>query len=356
MKAHNRTRLISLIAIVTITALTLIIRQRMPNNSATTATEEIWPVMGTFASLKIRDNHPHQMTNAVRITTATFDEVNRLMSVYQPTSEISRLNQSTQFVALAPMNLELLEQTIEIVNKTDGAFDPTLLPVIKLWGFSGGTPLTNLPSQAEITQAMAHTGIDKLEVIDNQARWTESGIALDLGGIAKGFAVDQAYQAVIPTMPIDAIFNLGGNLRVHGNATPDRPWRIGVQHPFDPAAALGTLDLLSGTAVATSGHYERFVEIDGQRYAHIIDPRSGLPVQGMAGVTVISDSATIADALSTALFVAGIEQAASILAHFPNTHALLIPDRQPVEIYASPGMRTLFTPLPEYKTRLTPLP
>jgi len=311
--------------------------------------ERVWPVMGTFASITLRGDDASRLAAVQAKTAATLDTVNRLMSTYIPDSEIARLNSTTNAVPVSPLTREMLARTRHYTEQTGGAFDATVLPLVRLWGFSGGKTPDRLPTADMIEAARSRTGIGKLEISADTARITAPGTTLDLGGIAKGFAVDRCYDAVIESTPVNAIFNLGGNIRVHGKATPGRPWRIGVQHPFEEDRTLGALALESGMALATSGNYERFVRINGRRFAHIIDPRSGYPVEGMAGVTILSPTATEADALSTALFVIGIGDAAATLSRFPDSEALLVPDQQPVVIYVSKGMQAKFIPHPDFR-------
>lgn len=343
-------------SIIVLAALAFMIYRSRTVNRVPPPVERVWPVMGTFASVTLRGEHAELLDTVSDETAAMLETVNSQMSVYIPHSEISRLNATTEAVTVSPLTRQMLERTRHYTEATGGAFDATVMPLVRLWGFSGGQEPEQLPSDAMIADTRRLTGIDKLEIGEDTARFTVAGATLDLGGIAKGFAVDRSYEAVIARHPVNAIFNLGGNLRVHGQATPDRPWRIGVQDPFAKDNTLGALALHSGMALATSGNYERFVIINGKRYAHIIDPRTGHPVEGMAGVTVLSHSATEADALSTALFVIGIADAAAILECFPGSEAILVPDRQPVEIYVSRGMQAQFTPHPEYRNAIRPLP
>jgi thiamine biosynthesis lipoprotein len=318
--------------------------------------ERVWPVMGTFASVTLRGDHAGLLDPVSDETAAILERINSQLSVYSPDSEISSINSATGAVAISKNTRQMLELTRYYTTGTGGAFDATVMPLVRLWGFSGGQTPEQLPSAEMIESARRLTGIDKLEIGETTARMTVPGTTLDLGGIAKGFAVDRTYEAIIAQYTVNAIFNLGGNIRVHGKATPERTWRIGVQDPFQHGSTLGVLELASGMAVATSGNYERFVMINGKRYAHIIDPRTGYPVEGMAGVTVLSESATEADALSTALFVTGIDGAAAILSRFPGSEAILVPDRHPIEIYVSKGMPSPFTPHPEYRSAVRLLP
>ncbi len=175
---------------------------------------------------------------------------------------------------------------------------------------------------------------------------------LDFGGIAKGYAVDVCFNELKDKGFKNYIVNIGGNLRVSGQATPTRLWTIGVRNPFDKSEIIGKLRLPSGMALATSGNYERFEYIDGKRYTHIIDPRTGKPVAGMAGTTVLSSTAVETDAMSTTLYVLGIDDGMAALAQTPDCCALFIPDKQPIQIIITPAFAALFEPLPEFRKQV----
>jgi thiamine biosynthesis lipoprotein len=163
---------------------------------------------------------------------------------------------------------------------------------------------------------------------------------LDFGAIAKGYAVDQVWQTARERGLSNALIDLGGNLRAMGEAKPGRGgWLTGVRDPFTDSRLIARVLLYDGEAIATSGNYERFVEINGQRCAHIIDGRTAMPVTGMAGVTVVAPDAATADALSTALFILSIEKGKALLKeHYPDALALWIPDAQPLQIITTDKM------------------
>jgi len=342
------------------------------NRTAPPPVERTWPTMGTFASITLRGDDAEHLPYYQAETRRCFDALNAGLSVYLPDSELSQFNKATGMVTVTPSTYEVLQQTLYYAALSEGAFDPTVSPLIKMWGFSGGATPSNLPSTTAIAEALSRTGYHHLKLSPPApplplassplppapllAGFDQRGMSLDLGGIAKGFAVDAAYALLTARQPANTLINLGGNIRCHGMATPTRPWRIGVRNPFDNSQTLGALTMASGMAVATSGNYERFVTINGERYAHIIDPRTGSPVKGMAGVTVLSTNATETDAMSTALFVVGLEGAPALLAKLPGCHALLVPDRIPMEIWVSPGFRQRFTPHPEYAESVHLLP
>jgi thiamine biosynthesis lipoprotein len=323
--------------------------------------ERTWLTMGTFASVTLRGDDAAHIKLYQSETQRCFDEINTALTVYSPKSELSQLNRATSPLAVSPQTFTMLQTAIRYAEISSGAFDPTVAPIVRMWGFNGAVPPSNLPSPQAISAALQNTGYQQVRLTPPStddpnshaiAAFNHSGMSIDLGGIAKGFAVDQAYDHLIPLQPANVLINLGGNIRCHGSATPERPWRIGVRNPFDESQTIGILTMQSGDAVATSGNYERYVEIGGTRYAHIIDPRNGQPVSGMAGVTVISKTATEADAISTALFVTGLTRATELLAKLPDSQALLVPDRKPLEIWISPGFQARFTPHAEYKDQV----
>jgi thiamine biosynthesis lipoprotein len=327
--------------------------------------EHTWLTMGTFASITLHGDDKSLMPEYSATVKKCFSNINSTLSTYIPNSEISKINAASNTIAISGLTFDILETTLNYCRISGGAFDPTVKPLIKMWGFNGATVPTNLPSPQTIADTLKKTGYRHLKLKHNSSppEYTlTSPIPIDLGGIAKGYAVDQAYnlltnspQHSTQTNAPGFLINLGGNIRCHGRSKPDRSWCIGVRNPFNRGELVGTLTMAGGTAVATSGNYERFVIIDGKRYAHIIDPRSGYPVQGMAGVTVLSSNATEADAMSTALYVAGTTDAPAILKKLPTCNAILIPDKNPIEIWISPGMKNFFTPYPEYSNNVREL-
>ena len=224
--------------------------------------------------------------------------------------------------------------------------------LVALWGFNGAEVPARAPSADAIEAALAVAGHGGLILADGTARLARAGMRVDLGAIAKGYAVDVCFEALQDAGIRNFMVNIGGNLRVSGQARHTRPWKIGVRHPFEAGEVLGSLRLDPGMALATSGNYERFVTIEGERYAHIIDPRTGRPVTGMAGVTALASTATEADAMSTALFVAGPEAGRVLAAQRPALHALFVRDRQPFSILVTPGFRDVFSPFAPYAARL----
>jgi|GEM_PF-198071 len=304
-----------------------------------------WLSMGTGAAVSAPAGQAARVQRMRETVAATFDEIERDLSSYRPDSLLSAVNAAAGEPDPVPVNATVatvIRLAIEAAEAGDGAFDPTVGPLMALWGFRDGT-VTNAPVAAAIAETLHQIGWRhiRLDLSDPEAptvRLAKPGMRLDLGGIAKGYAVDLAYDRLRAAGETDFMINLGGNLRVHGVPGAGRDgWRIGVRDPFHRDGILDTVTLHDGDATATSGNYERFVVLGGVRYAHIIDPRSGRPVTGVAGVTVIAPTAVRADALSTTCFVLGPDDGLRLLDAFPGCQALWVPDEQPVRIRVSAG-------------------
>ncbi len=242
---------------------------------------------------------------------AALDEMARieqLMSPHIATSDLARLAERGE-VDLHAETAEVLRLALAIHKAGDGAFDPTLGAVKELWDIEGDNP--RVPDAQALRAALAATGVDGLELTGNHVRLKRPGIRVDLGGIAKGYAIDRAV-AVLQKAGIEhASVNAGGDLRLIGDHN-GRPWRIGIQHPRKPGAMLAVLNL-ENTAVVTSGDYERYFEVDGRRYHHLFDPKTGRPARACQSVTVVAERADVADALATAAFVLGPERGLALL-------------------------------------------
>lgn len=247
---------------------------------------------------------------------AAFGDVEAMLRAFErdfypwADGELAALNRALTAGASFEVSADLAALLVaaqRLSARSRGNFEPGLAPLVELWGFDSGIPeASGLPSDAAIDAAVASLrGIAALEIVDRRVVAREPGIALDLGGIAKGAAVAHALELLEHHGIHDALVNAGGDLAVIGGpAAEDRPWRVGIRHPRGDGL-LGIIDLDHGEAAFTSGDYERFVEQQGRRMHHVLDPATGRPVMHTQAVTVISDDPVLADAAATALFVAG---------------------------------------------------
>ena len=247
---------------------------------------------------------------------ARLRELNDIFNNYSDSSEISLVNKNA---AKSPVPISLdfyavLKRALDFARLTDGAFDPTVGPLVKAWGF-GKNP--RVPSQEEIEAAKKLVGWQcvKLEGFADQksaalptVRFTKNGVSLDLGAIAKGYAADCLAQILRKEKVKRASISLGGNVYVYGKKPGGALWNVAVRDPFEPAKNAFLLKTQNATVV-TSGGYERFFEQDGKIYSHILDTKSGFPAdKGLLSVTIVSQESMTADALSTSLFVLGMEK------------------------------------------------
>ncbi|MDO3386379.1 FAD:protein FMN transferase [Gilvimarinus sp. SDUM040013] len=236
--------------------------------------------------------------------------INQLMSTYIADSELMVFNESEvgQWRELSAPLLEVLSLSRQISEATAGAFDITVGPLVNLWGFGPQMQPDIVPSDQDLAAAKALIGYHKLELRDGQARRT-APIFVDLSAVAKGYGVDWVAQTLEQLGIVHYMVEIGGEVRVKGHSPRGNNWRIAVEQPAilvrDAAKALS----LSDHAVATSGDYRNYFEVDGVRYSHTIDPASGKPItHTLASVTVVADSAAKADAWATALNVLGPEK------------------------------------------------
>ena len=232
-------------------------------------------------------------------------ELDAAISAQDERSEISRLNAGSG-EPLSETVRQLVRRALEAARVTDGAYDPTVGALMELWGF--GTDRAAVPAASEIENSLGRTGWQQLLLTDSGLSMPE-GFCFDPGGIGKGYAAEQAKALLKEQGVRSAILSLGGNVSVLGAKPDGSDWVIGIQDPQD-AAANFALVRVKDAAVVTSGGYQRYFEEGGRRYCHILDPQTGYPAQsGLLSVTIVSQDDTMADALSTALYVMGAEKA-----------------------------------------------
>jgi len=277
-------------------------------------------VMGTVVEIMAGGRSTGQLEDAVDAAFAEITRLDRLFSSYRPDSEVSRLSQSAGGGAVSAETAAVIALGLEVARRSGGAFDLTLGRLKSLWGIEQEHPA--VPDRQTVTAALAGIGVNALSLDGRQLSKREAQLQIDLGGIAKGYAVDRAVAVLKEHGLASAAVNAGGDMYLLGQR-PERPWRIGIQHPRQKDAVLETVEVRD-RAVVTSGDYERFFEQDGQRYHHIFDPQSGFPARGCQSVTVIADSVALGDALATALFVLGPQEGLRLLDQYPGTEALIV--------------------------------
>jgi thiamine biosynthesis lipoprotein len=244
-----------------------------------------------------------------------------------PESPVGRLNRGQALVP-PPEVASALAAALEVASASGGAFDPTVLPLVRLWSFDTGG---RLPPAAEVEQARRQVDWRRVSLEAEGRYRLPEGVELDLGGIAQGAVVDLLGTWLEQTGFRQYLVEASGDILVSGTKGREGPWSVGIRHPRDSRAFVGIVKLGEPgrkIAIVTSGDYERFFEQGGRRYHHILDPATGYPAMGLASVTVIAPTCTEADALSTAAFVLGPERGLELLEGRPGVEGLLIAERE----------------------------
>lgn len=296
-------------------------------------------VMGTFSRIVVMA--PSERT-ARECLDAAFEvqrRIDSLMSYHADDSELNRVNRlaAEKPVAVNPLTFRVLEEAIRFSELSDGAFDVTVGPLVDLWKQAGRT---NTPPSAEaLAEVRARVGSDKLILDEGNltVRFAVEGMRIDLGGIAKGFAIDKSVEAMRRHGALGGLVDIGGDVRCFG-ITPQGQdhWRIGLQDPSvdenDPAGEPLLVLRVNDAAVTTSGDYRRFTRVKGEKQSHILDTRTGRGAARLASVTIMAPDAMTADALATAVSVLGPEEGLALIERTPGVEAILIPagDLRPV--------------------------
>lgn len=275
--------------------------------------------------------------SAVKLAQSEIEDLNYLFSIEDENSEIYRLNRD-KTLEVSPDTQEIIERACEISKLTDGDFDITVSPLVREWGFY--TDLEKkVPSQETIDNSLANVDYNNIQTGKTITLGEETEI--DLGGIAKGYASHSAMQILKENGVESAILSLGGNVRAVGTKPDGSLWTVAIADPDDASQQIGCVSV-KDSAVVTSGGYQRYFEDNGQIYHHIIDTKTGYPADsGLKSVTIVSDDDTLADALSTALYVKGLEKATEFYRENQNFEAVFVTDNG--EIYVTSGLADSFT-------------
>jgi thiamine biosynthesis lipoprotein len=259
---------------------------------------------------------------------SSLDRIEGLMSTWDPDSELSRFNRSTSLepFTVSPETFDVFKWSTDVGILTGGALDVTVGPLVDAWGFGPSGPRTTLPTNEEIARLQEAVGINRIEL--NAAtltvRKTRPEVRCDLSSVVPGYAADRLYTELSSRGFADFLVDVGGEVRTHGRNQTGAVWQIAIERPDLHGEAIQRLVAISDLAITTAGDYRKYREVDGQRVAHILDPRTGRPLtHRLASVTVIDALAVRADAFDTALMVLGPDEGMT-LARKLNLAALFI--------------------------------
>ncbi len=296
--------------------------------------------LGTLAEVTLRGGSQ----GAKEASLAVFDELKRLedLTSFHKPSALTELNDNA---GKKPVQVErelfsMIRESLRVAEVTHGAFDPTVGALTRLWQFSGGNE-PRLPAQSEIDEALTKVGWHKVQ-LDADAGTIflpEQGMALDLGGIVKGLALNRAAQIVKEKGIASALINIGGDIVAVGEKTPGKPWRVGVKDPRNEGGIVAVASL-ADKVIVTSGDYERFFIRDGRRYHHILNPRTGYPAEGVQSVTIVGPIGVTLQPFGTAAFVTGPEDGLKLFKSVPGAEGFAIDSAG--KLHLSPGAEALF--------------
>lgn len=291
-------------------------------------------VMDTYATVTVCGKDGEGLAREAR---QELEEMERLWSVTDPDSELSAVNRGGD-VFVGEETSALLRFALDMADRTEGALDPTIYPVLKAWGFTEEEK--RVPSAGEIAGLLQRVGYEKVTLeADGRVRLAD-GAALDLGAVAKGYAGNRAAESLRKQGAVSALLDIGGNVQAVGRRPDGGLWKLGLRDPLSDGL-IGTLSV-ADLAVVTSGSYERFFTgPDGKRYGHILDPATGYPAEnGLLSVTVLAKDGGLADALSTALFVMGKDGAIAHWRKYRDFEMILL--TQEKEIWLTEGAAGAF--------------
>lgn len=338
MQVTVKRRLIRWIIMICIAALALAGCRAKDNSQALQPKTESYFMFDTIISIKVYDE---------RMTEAHFADIREILQYIDATmsrtvesSEISQVNANAgiQAVSVSEETFALVQKALDYAEWSDGAFDPTVGPLVDLWGIGNeGAKVPDPDTLAATVDLIDYRNVE-MDEASLTIRLKEAGMALDLGAIAKGYAGDRISEYLTDNGFDSAIIDLGGNIIAHGSKPGDVPWTIGVQSPDETRGeAIGHVKIRNQTVVS-SGVYERFFIEDGVRYHHILSTEEGYPIDnGLESVTIITDQSADADALSTTVFALGLERGRTFIERLDNTEAVFITSKK--EVFVTAGLQ-----------------
>ena len=303
-------------------------------------------MMGTFVRIRLRCETEKSGREAFDAAFEALEQVDRLMSTYREDSELSQVNiwAAQKPVEVSPETFALLQRALEYSRMTEGAFDITVAPLVDFWKKCADED--RLPNESELAAMREQIGYDKLILAEDRktVSFAVEGMELSVDAIAKGYAVDQALAALRRPGVLSALVDIGGEIACFGRNRPGQDWIVGIQDLFvedndnplsqNPRWKVGLRD----NAIATSGNYRQYVSVAGQKYSHIIDPRTGRPADKLPSVTIIAGQCEEADVLATAISVLGPEKGLHLVEKQADIEAFLVTgtDENPI-IHRSSG-------------------
>ncbi len=300
--------------------------------------KRVLKLMGSRFEVTVIAKDSSEAASYIDMAIAEITRIEKLISSWDPNSQTSAINKNA---GLKPVKInqelfKLIERSIGISRLTDGAFDISYASMDKIWKFDGS--MKDMPATDKIKASVANVGFGKIKL--NKAKSTvflkQKGMKIGFGAIGKGYAADMAKALLIRKGVKAGIINASGDMNTWGKQPNGKPWKVAITNPMDKNKAFALLPIEDG-AVVTSGNYEKYVRFGNKRYAHIIDPRTGYPANGIISATVFAPKAELADALATSVFVMGIDVGINRINQLPKTECIIVDDNG--KVHTSRGIQ-----------------
>lgn len=284
-------------------------------------------LMGSRFDITVVADNQNQGDEYIDLAVAEVSRIEKMISSWDSLSETSEVirNAGIKPVKVDKELYDLIARSVKISELTDGAFDITYASMDKIWKYDGS--MKRLPTEEEVKQSVEKVGYKNI-VLDPEKGTVflpQQGMRIGFGAIGKGYAADKAKQLLISKGVKAGIMNASGDLTTWGTQPDGKPWMVGITNPLNKDKVFSWFPL-DNNAVVTSGNYEKFVEFNGKRYTHIIDPRTGWPVSGLTSATIFAPKAELADALATSIFVMGLETGLDFVNQLPGVECVIVDD------------------------------
>lgn len=281
--------------------------------------------MGSNFEITVVAENQVQGDHYINLAISEISRIERLISSWNENSQTSLINRNAGIkpISVDPELFSLIERSIKISNLTDGAFDISYASMDNIWKFDGS--MTEMPNEQALLESVSKVGFENIEL--DERNFTvflrKPGMRIGFGAIGKGYAADKAKELLLQNGVTSGIINASGDLNAWGKQPDGSPWMVAIVNPLNKEKVFSWLPV-EDMAVVTSGNYEKFVFIEGVKYSHIIDPRTGMPSSGISSVTILTKSAELADALATSVYVMGVDTGLNLINQLKGVEAIIV--------------------------------
>lgn len=283
-------------------------------------------LMGSVFQITIVDKNHNSAQENIQKTIDEIERIENLISEWRPETQISEVNQNA---GIKPVKVD--REVFEITKKgiwfskiTNGAFDISIVAMDRIWKFDGS--MEKLPSKRNIRKSVVKVNYKNIVVdsVNSTIYLSRKGMKIGFGSIGKGYAADKGRELLQSLGIKGGIINAAGDITTWGNQIDGEPWKIGVNNPFETGETIAVLEFSNNKAVTTSGTYEKYAEIDGKRYSHIINPKTGFPSMGITSVTIIGENAEMCNGLSTSILILGLKKGLKLIKKYPDFQYIIL--------------------------------